>query len=330
MAITENQIYEALGLGAKAQEPADPVQPTTVDNEPAPGAAGGAGAQAQEPAVPAGTGTDPVTPADPEPTAGSAEDTSGNEGGDAGAQPLTPEQRRENAARRRQQETQQAVDRAVEAALKKQQEQYDAQMQSFFQRSALKNNFTGKPITNMEEFREWDKQFREDQLKKGLQAGKLTPELLKEVIDSHPVVQKAGELVRRSEEETQKARNVAAEAQVKSQLEQISKLDPSIRTVEDLLKAPNAKEFYALVKRGNSFLDAFRLANYDRLTNAAVEAARQQAVTNTRGKDHLQATGNSRGSGAAPVPAGELAMYRLLNPGATEAQIQAHYNKNKK
>ena len=30
----------------------------------------------------------------------------------------------------------------------------------------------------------------------------------------------------------------------------------------------NAKEFYAAVKRGNSFLDAYRLVNFDRLTAA--------------------------------------------------------------
>ena len=50
---------------------------------------------------------------------------------------------------------------------------------------------------------------------------------------------------------------------------------------------------------------------------------------NARSKDHLQATGNARGAGAVSVPKDEMAMYRLLNPNATEAQIQAHYNKHK-
>lgn len=31
---------------------------------------------------------------------------------------------------------------------------------------------------------------------------------------------------------------------------------------------PGAKAFYDLVRKGNSFLDAYRLANFDRLTTA--------------------------------------------------------------
>lgn len=331
MAISEEQAYKALGLGEKAQavaEPATPQQPT-VDNDPTPGDTAGAGENVQETAAPAVTGTDPTT-VSTEPTAGSAGNEDADDDDGVGKQTQTPEERRANAARRRQQEQQQAIERAVEAERNKQKEEFDKKMQSFFDRAGLKNSFTGEPITNMEQFQAWDKQYREDQLKKGLQSGKLTPEILNEVIDSHPVVQKAKDLVSRSEEQTRAAQIAAAEVKVKSQLEEISKLDPSIKTVEDLLNAPNAKEFYALVKQGNSLVQAFRLANFDRLVKESADAARQQAVSNTRGKDHLQATGNSRGAGAAPVPGDELAMYRLLNPHATEAQIQAHYNKYRK
>jgi hypothetical protein len=326
MAITENQVFAALGLGARAQEPADPATPAAaIDNDPTP--AGGEGANDQGVAAPAGEVTDPADPSNTEPTAGNADDDSGDEGGEAGAQ--TPEQRRANAARRRQQEQQLAIAEAVEAERKKWQQKSDADMADFFKQANLKNNFTGEPITNMDEFRAWQQQHLAERTKRGLESGKLTPEILNGLIDQHPVVQKAGEMVRRSEEETRKAQAAVAEAKVKEQLEQIRQLDPTIGTVEDLLKAPNAKEIYDLVKKGNSLVDAFRLANFDRLRSGAAEAARQQAVVNSRGKDHLQATGNSRGTGSASVPRDELAMYRLFNPGATEAQIQAHFNKNK-
>ena len=92
---------------------------------------------------------------------------------------------------------------------------------------------------------------------------------------------------------------------------------------------PTAKEFYALVQKGNSFLDAFRLANYDRLTAQAAEAAKQQAQNLSRSKDHLTATTGQRGGGAISVPPDELRMFRELNPGASEADIQAYYNKYK-
>ena len=34
-------------------------------------------------------------------------------------------------------------------------------------------------------------------------------------------------------------------------------------------------------------------------------------------------------TGAAAVPADEMALFRLINPGATDAEIQAYYNKQK-
>ena len=329
MAISEDQVYAALGLGAKAQEIADPASTgaTNVDNDPTPANDAGEGAQVQDPADPAGDITDPTDPVATEPTAGNAGNESGDGSGNVGQQ--SPEQRRANAARRRQQEQQQAIEQAVQAERQKWQQESDAEFEGFFKRANLKNNFTGEAITNMEQFRAWEEQHRQEAMRRGLESGKLTPEILNGLIDQHPVVQKASELVRRSEEETTRAQALATEAKVKAQLEEIAKLDPAIKTVEDLLKAPNAKEFYDLVKQGNTLVNAFRLANFDRLTTQAATAARQQAVINTRGKDHLQATGNSRGSGAASVPRDEMAMYRLFNPGASEAQIQAHFNKNK-
>ena len=56
----------------------------------------------------------------------------------------------------------------------------------------------------------------------------------------------------------------------------------------------------------------------------------QQALNNARGKDHLRSTGNAQGSGALSVPAEEMAMFRLFNPNATEAEIQKFYNKHHK
>lgn len=115
-----------------------------------------------------------------------------------------------------------------------------------------------------------------------------------------------------------------------AELAEIHKLDPAINTVEDLLSMPDAKAFYDLVRKGNSFLDAYRLANFDRLQAARAEAARQQAMNNARGKDHLTGTGTPQGTGAATVPPDEMQAFKLFNPTATEAEITAWYNKHKK
>ena len=48
-----------------------------------------------------------------------------------------------------------------------------------------------------------------------------------------------------------------------------------------------------------------------------------------QGKQHMGQT-KERGAGAVSVPAEVKEMYRALNPGATDAEIQAHYNRSHK
>ena len=332
---TEQQVYEALGLGAKEQEPAEPA-PGAQEPEPQAEPTTG-GAKEQEPAAPASQEEPPAqeepegTPPAQEPEGGSAAEEPAQQQPDkAHGQQLTEEQRKENAARRRREETQAAIDKAVQDAVKAEQDRSKAEMDAFFAAAALKNTLTGKPITNMEEFNEWKQAFDAAKLQRDLKAGKLTPEGLQKVIEQTPAMKQVQQIAQKQEEAARQQSEAAAKARVDAEIAEIHKLDPTISEVKDLLKMPTAKEFYALVKKGNSFLDAFRLANYDRLTTAAAEAAKQQAMNNARSKDHLTGTGPQRGQGSSPVPPDEMAMFRLINPGATDAEIQAYYNKNKK
>ena len=151
----------------------------------------------------------------------------------------------------------------------------------------------------------------------------------------------AQELIEHQERERAAAeaaeREKAFQAKVDAELAEIHKLDDSVSTLGDLLAMPNGQEFYALVQRGYSFYDAYCCVNRDRLYQKvrqseqlrAAEAARQQAAANARGKDHLNASPLARGAGADSVPKDEMALFKLLNPGASEAEIQAYYNKSK-
>ena len=331
---TEQQVYEALGLGVKEQEPAAPA-PGAQEPEPQAEPTTG-GAKEQEPAAPASQEEPPAqeepegTPPAQEPEGGSAAEEPAQQPDKGPGQQLTEEQRKENAARRRREETQAAIDKAVQDAVKAEQDRSKAEMDAFFAAAALKNTLTGKPITNMEEFNEWKQAFDAAKLQRDLKAGKLTPEGLQKVIEQTPAMKQVQQIAQKQEEAAKQQSEAAAKARVDAEIAEIHKLDPTISEVKDLLKMPTAKEFYALVKKGNSFLDAFRLANYDRLTTAAAEAAKQQAMNNARSKDHLTGTSPQRGQGSSPVPPDEMAMFRLINPGATDAEIQAYYNKNKK
>ena len=337
-ALTQQQLFTAFGLGEQVQEPAAPAA-EGAQTEPAPAAdVGGEGAQVQDPAAPASAedvNTEPGTQTEPD--AGIAEPgdpaTDADSGTGKETQTMSADQRRQNAARRRQQEEaarQAAIDQAVQAARQEEQKKSAAAMDAFFKQAQLKNTITGEPITSIDQFNEWQQAFRTAQIEQNLRAGKVTREDLAQIVAENPAVKQAEQIIEQSRQAQQQADMAQKRAQIDAQVAEISKLDPAIQSVNDLISMPNAKEFYDLVKGGKNFVEAFKLANFERLTQKKAEAAQQQALSNTRGKDHLQGTVNTRGSGMASVPPAEMAMYRKLLPGVSEAEVTAHYNKYKK
>ena len=118
----------------------------------------------------------------------------------------------------------------------------------------------------------------------------------------------------------------AAEAALNRQLEQLSRLDPEIRTVEDLMALPDREGLLRQMERGLSLTEAYILTHFDRLRARQTEAGRQAARNEAEAKRHLAAAA-PRGPGARPVPAEVREMYRMLLPDATEAEIRAHYGR---
>lgn len=323
----EQKLYEAFGVtpetkGAEAGQEGQP---------PAPGAAAAEeGAKEQEPAAPAQV-TEPAGQGAAEETAPHKAAEELSQGG-AGTQQMqqTEQERRENAARRRKEEQQALIDAAVARARQEEQARSQAEMDAVLQSVGLNNSITGKPITNVKELKEWKEAYDAAQLQKDLKAGKLTPEGLNQMISNHPVIKQAQEIVQQNQTRQNEQEAAAAQVRITAELQEIQKLDPTIREVKDLLHMPNARAFYEYVNKGLSFKDAFYLANRESLEQRKTEAAKQQAMSNSRSKDHLSAAGaGARGSGAQSVPAAEMAMFRMFNPDATEEQIQAYYNKNK-
>ena len=329
--LSEANIYAALGLtvpepnpGENVQEPADPADPQQTAAEPS------SGVNVQEPADPVPEGP---APEDPNAVSNPVPENPPQDG----PPEQTPEERRVNAARRRQQEQQAAIDAAVAAARQEEQQKAQDAIRNLFSQAGMRNTFTGEPITNQQEFEAWQTQFRNEQLQQQLAEGKLTVDGLNALVENHPVVKQAAAVlasqpqIPAAEPSAEAAPNAAQQAadasRIQMEIAEISKLDPSIKDLGDILNSPTGKEFYGLVQKGYSFIDAFRVANFDRLTAAKAQAARQQAQLNDRGKGHMTGGGNSRGNGAISVPADVMAMFHTFNPNATEAEAQAYYNK---
>ena len=128
--------------------------------------------------------------------------------------------------------------------------------------------------------------------------------------------------------EIEKYKGMAAKAAEDEVLREIAKIredDPDIGSVADLLSLPNAEEFKRNVRRGLSLSEAYYLTNRQALMGKARSAAGKQAANKVMSKSHLTAT-RSRSAGAKAVPGDLMAMYKTLNPTATAAQIERHYN----
>ena len=311
--LNEKQIYEALGIeypdaGAKEQEPAEPVQQPLESAE-----EGGNGQGVADPAE----GTEPSTP-----DATGAQPPNG--------EPMDENTRHENAARRRRQEQQAAIDKAVEEALALERQRSAEALEDIFTRAGLKNTITGQPIKSRADFEAWERAFRSQQIQREVETGQLTPETLEQAISQHPTVKHAERVIAEAQQMEQQRAEAAARQRVDAELQQIRAMDPSIETLEDLFASERGQEIFALTQKGLDLTQAYYLAHREDREKAIAEGARQHAAMLSRGKEHLKPNGSSAGSGAVAVPAAELAMYRMFMPNATEAEIQAHYNKHLK
>lgn len=311
MEFTEKQVYEAMGLEAPQQE-----DPQTTAAE---------GGNEQEVADPAAAvAEDPATDT-------SAEDPGTAQGAEhqEGAAPQTPQQRHENAARRRQQEMQAAIEEAVAKANQEAEARHRAEMEKIFAAAGLTDAATGQPITTAEQFDAWQKSFAQQQLERDLRSGKLTPDALNQAISQHPAVQAAQQLVRQNQQQMQQAKEEKARQTIEAEIAIIAKSDPAIKSAQDVFNSPKGAAIYdKVMKKGYSLSDAWYSENREKIQQHNQEAARMQAQASMRSKEHLQATG-AIGAGAPTVPREEMKLYRMMNPGMTDEQIQRHYAKFK-
>lgn len=116
-------------------------------------------------------------------------------------------------------------------------------------------------------------------------------------------------------------------AEVQRQLDMIRDMDPEMKDLGTILDSDIGADFRAAVENGKTFIQAYGQAI--RLKAAKEKGAAESAVARAAGKQHLTST-NQRGTGALEVPAAEMAMYKEINPDASEEEIRKHYNANRK
>lgn len=315
MEINDVNPWEALGL--EQPETAQDPEPAASEQEP-------------EVAEPAGEGGNDPEVAEPD-TDDDMED--GQEPAEEPEEkpekkPLTREERAANAKRRRQQE----VDEAVAKARAEEQKKFNDRLAAFFKDAKMKNAHNGNSdILSLEDAEAWALQDRLAKANANLKAGKMTAEDLQTLVEESPTFK---DMKQKQEQQEQTAREQSQhqfQANVELEMAEIRKLDPTVKTLADVVKMDTGKEFARLVQKGGlSYLEAFKLANMDKLMEQRATVAATAAKVATGGKDHLTKT-KSVGVPPLDVPQDVKDAYRIFNPKATDEEIEKHYRKlNKK
>ena len=271
---------------------------------------------------------EPAEPAGEEEKENSAGGDRPPEEGEAEADPekapaQTPEQNAAFAAARRKAEAER--DAAIAKAREDAQAEARRVIDEAFRDSGLTDPYTQRPITSKAEYDAYRERFEAERKDRVLKKSGMSDEEFKSFVESLPEVRQAREAQREAEQAQREAQEARAKIRVDGQLKEIAELNPNIRELKDLAEMDTYPRFYELVKKGNTLVDAYKLANYDALRSAAAEGSRQAAINAVQGKSHLAQTA-SRGAGAAAVPADVKEAYRAFNPDATDAEIQRHYN----
>ena len=146
----------------------------------------------------------------------------------------------------------------------------------------------------------------------------IDPSMIDRMIESNPVVMQAKQVIERS-------KLTEAEAMIQRDVAEVSKYDPNIKGVQDLLELPNFPEILDRVNRGASLVDAYKMVNFDNFMQHTNDAARQQAINQMRGKSHLQSQGSGVATGSDDVDVPAEIMSRWKSEGKTEKQIRELY-----
>lgn len=307
----EINYWDALGLeeptSEQTPETADPEEQPTGANEPDPARLDDEEKDPEE-TEPEETEPEPEQSTEPKPEQSKSE-------------------RAKQAAARRQREQDAAIQAAVNAALARQKEENDRKIKTLLEGLNLKDPDNGNAsIDTLEAYQDFHRRQAAKKAELDLKRGKLTPETLQNLVAQMPEIQQARQVIQQAEQEKAAAQQQQQQARINAEIAEINKIDPTISTLQDLMAAESGQEVYKYVKTGLNLVEAYKLANIDKLTGKAAAAAKAQRQNSEQSKAHLQST-SSRGAGAQEVPRDVMEMYRLVTPDMTDAEIRKNYNR---
>ena len=185
------------------------------------------------------------------------------------------------------------------------------------------NPVTGKPISTVADYLQAVEHSQRIAQEEQLRSKGIDPAMIQEMVNNAPAVRQAQQYL-------QITRQEEARKSLEADFKEITKIDPSIKSMDDLQKHASFNTVLAYVRdNGLKLHEAFRLANYQQLSSNNADAARQAAINQARGKTHMQTTteGVSKSDGMAEIPASELPKWKAFFPDASMKELKEKYNR---
>ena len=211
--------------------------------------------------------------------------------------------------------------RELEAA-RKQQNDIDAMYAQ--QYGHLVNPETNQPIRGARDYFEALAAQERMNAREQLKQANVDPNLIDNMIKNSPVI-------RQAEAATKELNSIRAQQMLEEDFKEVLRLDASLSCQEDIYKPENnysAVVDYVSTHPGMRFSEAYKLVNFDRLASSRTEAAKQAAINQVTGKNHLS-TGASLNvnDSEEDIPANLVEQYKELFPEKSMKELKSLYNK---
>lgn len=218
-----------------------------------------------------------------------------------------------------------AARRQAEEQLREYQHQKELLDAEFAKRfEGYTNPITGQPVKTSKDYLEALDAQQRLETNRRLEENGINPAIIENAINNNPVVMQAQEILRMNQIEQ-------AKISMQNDITEISKLDASIKTIDDLGNKPYAQDLISYVNSGLSLIDAFKLANFESLINQKSEASKQAAINQAKGKAHLSATDSiSNSDELLDIPENEISKWKAFFPDASMKELKEKYNRTKK
>ena len=227
----------------------------------------------------------------------------------------SPEENARYAAARREEK---ARREAVEAEMRR----LDAQVAAQF--GNYTNPLTKAPVKSVQDYFDTLNAYSQmaEAQKQIQEQGMINPELINQMIETSPMGRQVQQLLAHQQEMEQFQ-------MVDNELAIIHEIDPSNNSASDLANVENFAEIESYWKRGYAISDAFKLANFGKVSQKSIAAAKQAAINQAKSTSHLESTKgvhDNAGDELVDIPANELANWKAYYPDLSMKELKAKYN----